>query len=99
MVSQSNMMKVLAVYALIVGIGLPYVVGRWWKNAKKYTKNKILNLTMELFYGEMKERMTVRQLIEVLTAAVEFRDEIPLRKSDEQGLVKVRIRGIHDYLD
>ena len=57
-------------YALVVGIGLPYMVNKWWQNARKYTKDKILSVTMELYYQELKETMNFKKLLEVLSSSI-----------------------------
>ncbi|KAH9270693.1 hypothetical protein BASA83_007053 [Batrachochytrium salamandrivorans] len=74
LVEEGNSTIVLLLYTLIFGIGLPVVVARWWSKAKHMTKNKIANETMALFYRDIKDKMSFRGLLDVLSKSNEFLD-------------------------
>jgi translocation protein SEC63 len=54
-VDPENKAAVLGVYAILFGLLLPYVVGRWWSKSKKFSKDGVLNYSMGLFVRELKE--------------------------------------------
>ncbi|KAJ3081562.1 secretory subunit [Quaeritorhiza haematococci] len=72
LVTGGNSVTVLGVYALAFGIALPFWVSRWWSGAKNFTKDKIMHQTMGRFYREIKENMTNKSLVDLLTTADEF---------------------------
>ncbi|KAJ3128168.1 secretory subunit [Nowakowskiella sp. JEL0407] len=74
LVNSSNSSLVLLVYALIFGVGLPVVVARWWYSSKNLTKDGILHPTMGRFYQELKDNITTRGLLDLLTIAEEFKE-------------------------
>ncbi|KAJ2814801.1 secretory subunit, partial [Coemansia erecta] len=78
---------VLALYGLVFGFVMPFYVGRWWYNSTRYQKDHILNPTMSTFFKNIREHISQRNLIELLTAASEFgEDDIKYRPSDEAAL-------------
>lgn len=86
LVDNQNSWYVLGAYGLVFGIALPIFVGKWWSKSKKYTKDKILHLSMGLYYREMKDNMTIRKLVEVLSASMEFKEEVEWRESDNAAV-------------
>ena len=60
LVAAGNANKVLFLYAMIFGIGLPYLVSRWWTESRRFTKDSILNDTMGNFYKELKETIPLK---------------------------------------
>lgn len=76
LVEQDNNLVVLAIYAIIFGLGLPFIVARWWYHSKAYSKANIHFKTMGLFYKELCEGISPTQLIEVMCAATEFQELI-----------------------
>jgi translocation protein SEC63 len=77
-VQGSSRYKLLALYSLVFGLGLPWFVGRWWRSTKIFTRDGILNDTMAQFYHEMKESLNQKQLIELLATADEFQTTTPV---------------------
>lgn len=77
MVEGQNSHFVLLIYGLGFGFFLPFLVGRWWYRAKRYTGDVILNNTMGIYFKEMKETTTMRGLADVLLSAEEFKYELP----------------------
>lgn len=60
LVSESNGFWVLALYLIAFGVGIPYMVSRWWTHTKLYTKDNILHSSMALFFTQLKESMTLK---------------------------------------
>ena len=92
LVKQGNMIWVLGVYSICFGVILPVCVGKWWYTSRKYTKDKILHQTMALYYQELKDSLPVKKIIEILTASLEFKEELPLRPTDNQILPKIELQ-------
>ncbi|KAI8326544.1 DnaJ-domain-containing protein [Martensiomyces pterosporus] len=81
---------VLMLYGLIFGFIMPFYVGRWWYNSNRYQKDRILNPTMSLFFKNIREHISQRNLIELVTAASEFtEEELKFRPSEEKALNEV----------
>ena len=76
-VETRNSGYVLAVYGLLFGICLPWFVGNWWYGSRRYTKDGVLTSSAELFFRELKEETTFAQLVEILSASVEFSEDAP----------------------
>ncbi|KAJ2749508.1 secretory subunit, partial [Coemansia nantahalensis] len=66
---------VLALYGLLFGFVMPFYVGRWWYNSTRYQKDQILNPTMSTFFKNIREHISQRNLVELLTAASEFAED------------------------
>ncbi|KAJ2724915.1 secretory subunit [Coemansia sp. Benny D115] len=78
---------VLLLYGAVFGFLMPFYVGRWWYNSTRYQKDGILNPTMGTFFKNIREHISQRNLIELLTAASEFsEDDLKYRESEEAAL-------------
>ncbi|KAJ2093975.1 secretory subunit, partial [Coemansia sp. S100] len=81
---------VLMLYGLMFGFIMPFYVGRWWYNSTRYQKDGILNPTMGIFFKNIREHISQRNLIELLTAASEFsEDDLKYRPSEEKALSEI----------
>ncbi|KAJ2780727.1 secretory subunit [Coemansia interrupta] len=81
---------VLLLYGLVFGFVMPFYVGRWWYNSTRYQKDGILNPTMGTFFKNIREHISQRNLIELLTAADEFADDdLKYRDSEEAALNEI----------
>lgn len=54
-IESSNNIWVLGAYALLFGIGLPYLVGRWWFGSRSNTKDGVKSRTAETFFKGLTE--------------------------------------------
>ncbi|KAI9501919.1 Sec63 Brl domain-containing protein [Coemansia spiralis] len=80
---------VLAFYCLVFGFVMPFYVGSWWYNSTRYQKDRILNSTMATFFKNIREHISQRNLIELLTAASEFADDdLKYQPSEQNALDK-----------
>ncbi|KAI8583462.1 hypothetical protein K450DRAFT_223807 [Umbelopsis ramanniana AG] len=89
LVEGSNSYFTLAFYGLLFGILLPTHIARWWYRSRRLTKDRILNGSMALFFKELKENSTHRDLIDILSTSVEFKEKLTIRPSDEASLVPI----------
>jgi len=53
---------------------------------------------MALFFKELKENSTHRDLIDILTTSIEYKENIPIRPSDEANLVPI-VSAVKDEMD
>jgi translocation protein SEC63 len=83
LIEGSSSHLVLLTYTLVFGVLLPFLVGRWWYKTRRYTKDRILNETMALFFQEMRETTSLKGLIELISASAEFAEECPWRTADD----------------
>ncbi|KAJ1820313.1 secretory subunit [Coemansia sp. RSA 2599] len=84
---------VLLLYGLIFGFVMPFYVGRWWYNSTRYQKDGILNPTMGTFFKNIREHISQRNLIELITAANEFsEDDLKYRESEEEALKELSVK-------
>lgn len=86
LVDGKNLPIVLGFYIFAFMIAMPYFIGKWWNSSSKYTKDKIMHLTMALYYRDLKENMTFKKIIELLSASAEFKDELPWRPTDNAAV-------------
>lgn len=73
--SKYNLIVVL-VYMLMFGVGLPMVVKSIWEKSKEYTRDNILHSSMQYFYKEMKDAMSIRRILDVVCGADEFKENV-----------------------
>ncbi|GAA5970637.1 hypothetical protein JCM11641_007380 [Rhodosporidiobolus odoratus] len=83
-VEGKNTPWVMGAYALVLGVALPMLVGRWWYGARKVTKDGVLNSTASKYFHALKEETTFPQLLDILASSDEFATDkqlIKIRKS------------------
>ncbi|KAK0837132.1 secretory subunit [Friedmanniomyces endolithicus] len=73
---------VLAFYGLLLGIGLPWLVGKWWYGMQNVTKERILVSTAGNMFKEYQERMDEGDVIGALSSAMEFKNILQGSKAD-----------------
>ncbi|GAA5854067.1 hypothetical protein JCM9279_004370 [Rhodotorula babjevae] len=71
-VESKNSPFVIGAYALLLGVVLPVLVGRWWYGTRKLTKDGVLNSTASKYFHALKEESTFPQLVDVLASSDEF---------------------------
>lgn len=79
---------VLAVYGLLLGIGLPWLVGKWWYGMQSVTKERVLVTTAGNMFKEYTDRMDGGDVAAAVASAAEFKDILHGTKADS-GLGKV----------
>lgn len=89
LVEAHNNIWVLSIYGIILGLLMPFYVGKWWYKSNKYTRDQILNQSMAIYFRNLKENMPMRDLIELLSASNEFKDEVLFNGTDQQKCEKI----------
>ncbi|GAA5910707.1 hypothetical protein JCM5296_006819 [Sporobolomyces johnsonii] len=79
-VEQKNTWWVMGAYALVLGVALPFLVGRWWYGTRKLTKDGVLNSTAAKYFHALKEETSFPQLLDILASSDEFATDPALRK-------------------
>ena len=65
-VESQNNVWVLSAYGLILGIGLPLLVARWWYGTRSRTKDGVLNSTALGFFSKLKKEMGAAEIFQLL---------------------------------
>ncbi|KAL9615150.1 MAG: hypothetical protein Q9167_000356 [Letrouitia subvulpina] len=87
-VTEGNGKYVLLVYGVLLGVLLPYVVGKWWYGAQKMTKEKVLIASAGNLFREYKEDLTDGGVVYALTCGEEYKAVLSGNKTDT-GLGKI----------
>ena len=87
-VSDGNGKYVLLVYGLLLGVLLPYVVGKWWYGTQRMTKEKVLLASASSLFKEYSEEITDGDIVNTLSCGEEFKDVFGGNKADA-GLGKI----------
>ncbi len=95
-VTEGNGKYVLAVYGLLLGVLLPYYVGKWWYGTQRLTREKVLLASAGNLFKEYKEDMADGDIISALSCGEEFKGVLSGNKADT-GLGKVE-KAIGDSL-
>ena len=87
-VTDGNGKYVLLLYGILLGVLLPYVVGKWWYGTQRMTKEKILLASAASLFAEYKEDLTDGDVVNALSCGEEFKDVLNGNKMDS-GLGKI----------
>lgn len=87
-VTDGNGKYVLLVYGLLLGVLLPYIVGKWWYGSQKLTREKVLLASAGTLFREYKEDITEGGVITALSSGEEYKDVFKGSKA-ESGLEKI----------
>ena len=87
-VTEGNGKYVLLVYGLLLGVLLPYIVGKWWYGTQKVTKEKVLLASAGNLFKEYTEDLTDGGVVNALTCGEEYKGVLSGHKADT-GLGKV----------
>jgi translocation protein SEC63 len=90
-VSEGNGKYVVLVYALLLGVLLPYLVGTWWYGTQRMSKEKILIESANNLFQEYEENITEGGIVGALSSGVEYCHAFKGHKADS-GLGKVESR-------
>ncbi|ORY09806.1 Sec63 Brl domain-domain-containing protein [Clohesyomyces aquaticus] len=89
---------VLLLYALALGVLLPYTVGRWWYGIQRLTKEKILVASAGKLFREYDNDQGDSGVVGVLSSGEEFNEVLKGHKADN-GLSKLEQRVLADGSD
>ena len=87
-VTDGNGKYVLLVYGLLLGVLLPYVVGKWWYGTQRMTKEKVLLASAGNLFQEYKEDLVDGDVVNALSCGEEFKDILSGNRMDS-GLGKI----------
>ncbi|KAI1375003.1 Sec63 Brl domain-containing protein [Hypoxylon crocopeplum] len=90
-ISDGNGKYVVLVYALLLGVLLPYYVGSWWYGTQRMTKEGVLVESANNLFREYSESMEEGDLVTALSAGKEFQESLKGDKA-ESGLSKIESR-------
>lgn len=86
---------VLLVYALALGVILPYTVGKWWYGTQKLTKEKVLVASAGKIFREYDNEQGESGVINALSTGEEFNEVLAGHKA-ENGLPKLEQKVLSD---
>ena len=87
-ITDGNGKYVLLVYGLLLGVLLPYVVGKWWYGTQRMTKEKVLIASAGHLFKEYKEEITEGGVINAVSCGDEYKEVLKGNKADS-GLGKI----------
>ncbi|KAL4934384.1 J domain-containing protein [Aspergillus undulatus] len=87
-VTEGNGKYVLLVYGGLLGVLLPYIVGKWWYGSQRYTKEKVYVASAGNIFREYKDDITDGGIVNALSSGDELKEVIPAQKA-ESGLAKL----------
>ncbi|KAF2010951.1 DnaJ-domain-containing protein [Aaosphaeria arxii CBS 175.79] len=90
-VTEGHGKYVLLMYAIALGVILPYTVGKWWYGTQKLTKEKILITSAGKLFREYDNEQGESGVIGTLSSADEYNEVLKGPKA-EQGLSKLESR-------
>lgn len=79
---------VLLLYGILLGVLLPYVVGKWWYGTQRMTKEKVLVASAGNLFREYEDGISQGSIVSALTSGEEYKRVLAGTKADA-GLGKV----------
>ena len=87
-ITDGNGKYVLLIYGLLLGVLLPYVVGKWWYGTQRVTKEKILIASAGRLFKEYQDDLSDGGIINALSCGEEYGEVLKGNNADA-GLEKV----------
>jgi len=87
-VAEGSGRYVLGLYGLVLGMLLPYLVGKWWYGQQRVTKEKVLVSSAGKLFKEYEDGVTDGGMVGVLSGGDEYQDFLAGDRS-EAGLAKI----------
>lgn len=82
LVSEGNGKYILLIYGALLGVLLPYLVGKWWYGSQKMTKEKVLITSAGNMFKEFSERIDNNGVVNVLSSGAEYQEVLKGHKAD-----------------
>ncbi|KAH8728191.1 protein translocation protein SEC63 [Phaeosphaeriaceae sp. PMI808] len=86
---------VLLIYALALGVILPYTVGKWWYGTQRLTKEKVLVASAGKIFRDYDNEQGESGVIGALSSGEEFNEVLAGHKADN-GLPKLEQKVLSD---
>ena len=81
-ITDGNGKYVLLVYGLLLGVLLPYIVGKWWYGTQRMTKERVLVASAGNLFKEYKEDIKDSDVVYALSSGEEFKSVLKGNKAD-----------------
>ncbi|KEF56884.1 translocation protein SEC63 [Exophiala aquamarina CBS 119918] len=94
MVEEGNRWIVVAFYGILLGIILPYTLGKWWYGTQALTKDKVLHASAGNLFREWQEEMSEGEVIAATSVGEEFKETLKGARSDA-GAAKVETKVLN----
>jgi translocation protein SEC63 len=94
-ISDGNGKYVVLVYAALLGVLLPYLVGTWWYGTQRMSKEKVLIESANNLFREYDEAITEGGIVSALSTGIEFQQTLKGEKADS-GLSKLESKILAD---
>ncbi|KIX07867.1 uncharacterized protein Z518_02521 [Rhinocladiella mackenziei CBS 650.93] len=94
MVEQGNRWFVVAFYGVLLGIILPYTLGKWWYGTQALTKDKVLHASAGNLFREWKEDMSEGSVVAATSVGEEFKETLKGSRVDA-GAAKVESKVLN----
>ncbi|KAI9783049.1 MAG: secretory subunit [Geoglossum umbratile] len=91
LISGGNGKYVLAVYGLLLGVLLPYIVGKWWYGTQSVTKEGVLIASAGNLFREYEDKINEGGIVYALSSGEELKQCLE-RDRAEYGLAKIEGR-------
>lgn len=75
-IESQNNIWVLGIYGLVFGIGLPYLVARWWYGSRSRTKDGLINATAQSFFQHLREDTPPARILALIAISEELQDPV-----------------------
>ncbi|KAJ9218301.1 hypothetical protein DTO166G4_167 [Paecilomyces variotii] len=86
-VTEGNGKYVLLAYGGLLGVLLPYIVGKWWYGSQRYTKEKVLVASAGNMFREYKDDISGGGILTALSSGEEYKEL--LKGKSESGISKI----------
>lgn len=83
LITDGNGKYVLLVYALLLGVLLPYLVGSWWYGTQRMSKEDVLIKSANNLFLEYKDDITQSGVLSALTTGLEFQKTLSGEAKEE----------------
>ncbi|PKS10276.1 hypothetical protein jhhlp_002027 [Lomentospora prolificans] len=94
-VTDGNGKYVVLLYALLLGVLLPYLVGSWWYGSQRVSKEGVLMESANNLFREYKEDLDESGTITALSTAKEYRNLLGADKTDKDlASIESKIVGL-----
>ena len=95
-VTEGNGKYVLLVYAALIGVLLPYLVGTWWYGTQKLTKDGILISSAGKLFTEYREDMVEGAVVGALSNGDEYENALKGKAHQSSSKIETRILESND---
>ena len=94
MVEEGNRWIVVAFYGILLGIILPYTLGKWWYGTQALTKDKVLHASAGNLFREWKEDISEGGVVAATSIGEEFKESLKGARTDA-GAAKIESKVLN----